>query len=257
MGFSPAWLDLREPADLLARDEALCARAGAAAGPAPVVVDLGAGTGASLRALTPHLAAGARWRLVDADAGLLALAHGRHGDAVTPFVMDLRDIAALPLEGATLVTASALLDLMPEDWVTRLAAHLAARGLPFLAMLSYDGVMTWDPALPADDAVTAAFNRHQGGDKGLGPALGPASGARTAAIFRAAGYDVAVADSPWRLGADQTALQRDLVAGIAHAAAEAGLRGAAEWGAARVAAAAVTACVIGHTDVLALPGGRA
>ncbi|HSF63168.1 MAG TPA: class I SAM-dependent methyltransferase [Paracoccaceae bacterium] len=256
MGFSPAWLDLREPADLAARDADLCARGAAAAGPAPVVVDLGAGTGASLRALTPYLAAGARWRLVDADAGLLALAQRRH-DAVTPFVMDLRDIAALPLEGATLVTASALLDLMPEDWVTALAAHLAARGLPFLAMLSYDGVMAWDPALPGDDAVTAAFNRHQGGDKGLGPALGPASGARTAAIFRAAGFDVAVADSPWRLGADQTALQRDLVAGIAQAAAETGLAGAAEWGAARVAAAGTTACLIGHTDVLAVPGARA
>lgn len=256
MGFSPAWLDLREPADLAARDAGLCARAGVAAGPAPVIVDLGAGTGASLRALTPHLAAEARWRLVDADAGLLALAAARH-DAVTPVVMDLRDINALPLDGATLVTASALLDLMPEAWVAALAAHLAARGLPFLAMLSYDGVMAWDPALPDDDAVTAAFNRHQGGDKGLGPALGPASGARTAAIFRAAGFDVAVADSPWRLGADQTALQRDLVAGIAQAADEAGLAGSADWGAARVAVAASTSCIIGHTDVLALPGGRA
>lgn len=255
MGFSPAWLDLREPADLMARDADLCARAGAVAGPAPVVVDLGAGTGASLRALTPHLAAGARWRLVDADAGLLSLAQGRHGDAVTPYVMDLRDIAALPLEGATLVTASALLDLMPEDWVARLAAHLAARALPFHAMLNYDGVMAWDPALPGDDAVTAAFNRHQGGDKGLGPAMGPASGARTAAIFRAAGYGVTLADSPWRLGPEQTALQRDLVAGIAQAAAETGLDGAGDWGAARVAAAGTTACVIGHTDLLALPGG--
>lgn len=256
MGFSPAWLDLREPADLRARDAGLCARAGAAAGLAPVVVDLGAGTGASLRALAPHLAAGARWRLVDADAGLLALAQRRH-DAVTPFVMDLRDIAALPLEGAALVTASALLDLMPEDWVAALAAHLAARGLPFLAMLSYDGVMQWDPALPGDAAVTAAFNRHQTGDKGLGPALGPASGARTAAIFRAAGYGVAVADSPWRLGPDQAALQRDLVAGIAQAATETGLEGAAAWGAARAAMADRAACVIGHTDLLALPGGRA
>lgn len=51
MGFAPQWLALREPADRAARDTALLARAAHLAGPAPVIVDLGAGTGASVRAL--------------------------------------------------------------------------------------------------------------------------------------------------------------------------------------------------------------
>jgi SAM-dependent methyltransferase len=250
MGFSADWLALRDPADRAARDGAMLRRAAAAAGPRPVIVDLGCGTGASWRALAPHLPPGTEWRLVDNDPALLAIAAAAVGDGARPVLADLGDLEALPLEGATLVTASALLDLVPEAWLAGLAGRLR---VPFYAVLSYDGRMAWTPPDPRDADVTAAFNRHQRGDKGLGPALGPDAATRAATVLEAAGFTVESADSPWRIGPDMADLQRALTDGIAAAAAETGLACAAAWGAARHAAAAATLCEIGHRDILALP----
>ncbi len=262
MSFAPDWLALREPADHAARDAALLrqaaqvavAAAGAAGAPAPVIVDLGAGTGSTARAMAPHLPAGTRWRFVDNDPALLGLAVARTGPDAVAHRGDLADLAALPLEGAHLVTASALFDLMSRDWLAALADRLAQAGIGVYAALSYDGRMIWDPALPADAAITTAFNRHQQTDKGLGPALGPEAGTVAADLLAEAGFIVATAPSPWVLEAEGgAALQAELCAGIAEAAAEAGAADAADWGAARRTAAAGTRCEIGHMDLLALP----
>lgn len=265
MGFSPDWLALREPADHAARDAALLRRAAQAAVAAaaragqgaPVIVDLGAGTGSTRRAMAPHLPAGTRWRFVDNDRALLdrAVAAADPGTA-SAHLADLAALQALPFEEAHLITASALFDLMPRDWVTALAARLAALGVPIYAALSYDGAMHWSPAHPDDAAITAAFNRHQRGDKGIGCALGPDSGQATAQVLAAAGFAIDAAPSPWVLGPDQAALQAELCAGIADAAAETGLAGASDWGRARAAAADTATCTIGHLDVLALPPGH-
>jgi SAM-dependent methyltransferase len=256
VSFSAEWLALRDPADAAARDPVLLAAAAAAArrtagGAAPVLVDLGCGTGATAQAFRPHLPQ-ARWRLVDADADLLALAVAATGGE--GHCRDLGDVAGLPLGGAHLVTASALLDLMPRDWVARLAAQLAADGIGFYAALSYDGAMEWTPAHPSDDVVVAAFNAHQRGDKGLGPALGPAAAEVTAEILTAAGFVVRLAPSPWQLGPDAATLQAELARGIAAAAGEAGCTDAGFWLAARTTGPPGR-CRIGHLDLLALPPG--
>jgi SAM-dependent methyltransferase len=250
VGFSADWLALREPADHKARDAELLQQAAMAAGPAPVILDLGCGTGSTVRAFAPHLPAGARWRLVDNDADLLAHAAVAAGDHAQTYCLDLADLDALPLEDVTLVTASALLDLMPEVWVRALSVRLR---VPFYAALSYDGRMSWRPGNALDDSVIKAFNRHQLGDKGLGPALGPNAVAVSAAAFADAGFDVMRAESPWQLSADHAPLHATLVEGIAAAAADAGATDAAEWGATRIAEASQTACRIGHGDMLALP----
>ena len=254
MGFSADWLNLREPADHAARDGALLDAAARAAGPAPVIVDLGCGTGSSRRAMAGRLPEAARWRMVDADPALLDLA-GRH-EATTTHRIDLRRIEDLPLEGATLVTASALIDLTSADWLDGLIARLAALRLPFYAALSYDGEIRFQPPHHDDAAVTAAFNRHQRGDKGFGRALGPDATDHASATLRAAGYRVETAASPWRLGPDQAPLQHALLTGIAEAAAEAGAEcDVAGWVAARGDPASRSACVVGHRDLLALPAG--
>ncbi|MFC0199169.1 class I SAM-dependent methyltransferase [Paracoccus rhizosphaerae] len=253
MGFSAQWLALREPADQKARDPALLTRAVAAAGPAPVILDLGCGTGSTVRALAPHLPETARWHLVDNDPLLLDQASAEAPGRVQVHELDLAQLDALPLEGVTLVTASALLDLMPAAWIEDLAAILAAAGLPFYAALSYDGIMSWEPALPKDHDVTRAFNDHQRSDKGLGPALGPDAGTVAATIFRAAGFNVQQAISPWRIAAEAVPLHRALVEGIADAAGQAGQPMAAEWGRARAGMASESRCLIGHLDLLALP----
>jgi SAM-dependent methyltransferase len=253
VSFDAAWLDLREPADRAARDPGLLAAAathlrGAAA---PLVLDLGCGTGATVRALGP-LVPGARWRLVDQDETLLRLARERCGPCVEPLAADLRDLEGLPLRGVRMVTASALLDLMPGGWIERLAAWLAAGGVAFYGALSYDGQMQWIPAHADDAGVRAAFNRHQRRDKGLGPALGPLATSALARALRRHGFRVRTAPSAWRLGPEHAGLQAALIAGVARAAGEAGLDAAA-WAQARRAAGASASCMVGHRDLLALP----
>ncbi len=255
MGFSATWLSLREPADHAARDAALLAAAAKAAGAAPVIVDLGCGTGSTIRALANHLQQPAAWRLVDNDADLLEHAARATEDHVTTHRIDLRDLDTLPLDGASLVTASALLDLCSRDWVQRLAERLAAQTLPFYAALNYNGAMQWSPVDPSDDAVTQAFNRHQRGDKGFGPALGADSADAIAEVFSAAGFKVLQADSPWQLGPAEADLQRELLTGIAGAAAEAGADVSDRWLQTRIGALAEARCRIGHRDLLALPPG--
>ncbi len=249
MSFTAEWLELRAPADAAARDPALRAAAAEHLGRDGVALDLGCGPGAACRALPE--AAG--WRLVDADARLLALATARCPGAETVRA-DLADLAPLPFRDARLVTAFALLDLAGEAWLEALAGRVAAAGAGLYAPLCYDGTIAWDPPLPEDAAIVAAFNAHQRRDKGLGPALGPEAATVMARAMAARGYRVRLAPSPWRLGPQQDALHRSLVAGIAEAAAEAGARGAAGWAQARLAAIG-SGCSVGHLDILALPAG--
>lgn len=246
MGFSAEWLALREPADVRARDPGLMGMAAVfAAARGGVVMDLGCGTGALARAMGPRLP-GARWRMVDGDAGLLARAAQTPG--ARAIEADLGDLDALPFGGVGLVACTALLDLMPADWAMRLARHVSDVQAGFYAALSYTGVMAFDPPHPGDAAVTAAFNRHQAGDKGLGPAMGPESVRATAAAFSAAGFAVEAAPSPWRIGPDEAPLREALLDGIAQAASEAGCAEAAVW-----RQMPRESCRVGHADLLALP----
>jgi SAM-dependent methyltransferase len=256
MAFSAEWLSLREPADLAARDSALLTRAARCVASGTCVLDLGSGTGSTVRAFEAHGFADLSWRLFDNDAALLDVAGARH-PRVECVTGDLGDLDALPLDGVGLVTASALLDLMPLDWVIAFAARLRTAGISFYGALSYDGIMHWQPALPADAEVTAHFNAHQRGDKGIGAALGPSSGEKARQIFDDRGFDVTTADSPWDIGPDQAPLHAALLEGIAGAAAEAGCAQAPDWCAARLAALPEARGAIGHKDLLAIPRGTA
>ncbi|WP_209428075.1 class I SAM-dependent methyltransferase [Pararhodobacter sp. SW119] len=255
MGFASEWLDLREPADRAARNPSLLKGATGLAG-AGTVVDLGSGTGATLRALAPGLPDATRWRLLDHDAQLLATATARHPEAEA-VRCDLARLVDLPLEDAVLVTASALLDLVSEDWLANLVARLSADKLPFYAALSYNGRMNWEPDLPRDPSIAAAFNADQRQDKGLGPALGPAAVETASSLFEAAGYVVTVAKSPWWLDARQPKLQAQLLEGIAAAAARAGEHDASSWREDRLGLLDEGRCEIGHLDLLAVPKGMA
>jgi SAM-dependent methyltransferase len=257
MSFDPGWLDLREPADRAARDPGLLAAAAEYLGAMadPVAVDLGCGTGAMVAAFSGRIGVPARWRLVDNDARLLGIAAARGGAGAETCKMDLAGIADLPLADAQLVTASALFDLVSRDWVEALADRLAGASVALYAALSYDGTLEWEPELPEDAAVRAAFNAHQLRDKGLGPALGPAAGEALLSALARRGYFVRRAASPWRLGPAEAELQLALIGGIVAAVGETGLLAAAGWGQARRAAMAASTCRVGHVDLLALPPG--
>ncbi|MCC4297775.1 methyltransferase domain-containing protein [Aurantimonas coralicida] len=259
-GFDTNWLDLREPADGAARDTGLLQGAVAwleGAGDAPLTVDLGCGTGSTLRAVSPH-APRLRWRLVDNDAALLSEAGRRLAATqnVETVQADLTDLDALDLSDVRLVTASALFDLASRDFVERLADRLVAAGAGLYAALSYDGSVAWSEEHRLDAAVVAAFNRHQRGDKGLGTALGPDAGPALADAFAARGYAVRTAPSPWRLGADEASLRRLFDVGMANAVAETGAIATpdlAGWRQMRMENAGRGTCRVGHLDVLALP----
>lgn len=256
-GFSTTWLDLREPVDHAARDDALlravCSEL--AEKGEVTIVDLGCGTGSTVRALSRHLSSPARWRLVDNDDALLAAARERLAmHEVSLVEADLRDIAALPLEGADIVTASALFDLVSRDWLEAFASALELRGIGLYAALNYDGFTRFEDAHPADGHMLDAFNAHQLGDKGFGPALGPTSPAIIEEVFGAAGFTIESAESPWVVPAGE--LQRQLVEGLATAVRETGLvqqNEIAAWLAHRSASGG--RIWVGHRDVFARPVG--
>lgn len=255
-GFDPDWLALREPADHAARAPSLLAAAVAAAGTMPLVVDLGCGTGSNLRAVAPGLPTPQRWRLVDHDPALLTIASAGAPEGTACATADLREIDALPLDGATLVTASALFDLVSADWFDRFAARLAAARLPLYAVLTYDGLTRWTPPHPLDAVMIRALNDHQTSDKGFGPALGPAATAHMRRALESFGYDVRTADSPWTLDGDDAALAVATSAGYARSAIDLGAAtaGAAEeWLAFRRQVAGTGTMLVGHADLLALP----
>jgi SAM-dependent methyltransferase len=252
MAFASDWLALREAADRAARDKNLLDQAIALAGPAPVIVDLGCGTGSSVRTLAPLLPTQTTWRLVDNDQALLDIAATDAGPSATLHLLDITDVHRLPLDGATLVTCSALLDLVTEEWLRELARTLT---VPFYAALTYNGMMRWIPALETDQAITEAFNAHQRHDKGLGPALGPTAADTAAQVFEEAGFRVVSSESLWSLESTEAPLQRALVEGIGQAAKERGDEDALSWATHRTAAAEQTQCLIGHTDVVAIPPG--
>jgi SAM-dependent methyltransferase len=263
--FSIDWLNLREPADFVARDKSLVQtllswliRQASAN-----VVDLGAGTGSTLRAFSrlasTELMQKLSWILVDLDKNLLDEAAHRHQDqyALKIVQKDLTDVASLPLENMQLVSASALFDLASADFVDDLVARLDAKSTAFYAALNYDGSTQWYPEHPLDEKVLAAFNRDQLRDKGFGPALGPAATDYLKMVLVKKGYRVWVKSSPWQLNEQDENLVCELIRGVASAVAQHNdpdlQKGLADWQAYRLANAATGKCVIGHLDLLALP----
>lgn len=255
-GFSTDWLELRAGADARARDPSLIARLAAHLGERPLrILDLGAGTGASLRALAPRIGAAQHWVLADGDAALLARARPVAGATLERREVDLAaGLAALFEPAPDLVTASAFFDLCGAAWIDRLAACVASAGATLYAALTYDGREVWAPAHPLDTEVLAAFHADQRRDKGLGRALGPDAHGYLCDRLRALGYRVREAGSDWQLAQPRdAALIRALAEGSAAAASgQMGAERAAEWRAERTRAEEV---LIGHRDVLALPPG--
>lgn len=224
--FSAEWLALRESHDLRARNPMVLDAVAAAFKLLDTisVVDLACGAGSTVRALSSHLPARQRWDLVDNDQRLLKVAcSGKPaGDIKLNAVqLDLGGNFEVMLDGTRdVITASALLDLVSETWLDRLAHHSAARALPVYAALIYDGRIDLSPADPLDGAIASAVNAHQRTDKGFGPALGPRAAAAAISRFEALGYSIVHGTSDWVIGTVDHEIQVELLAGWATAATE-------------------------------------
>ncbi|NLP83360.1 SAM-dependent methyltransferase [Microbacterium sp. CFH 90308] len=262
---SADWLTLREDADAGSRSRALAVKAGRMLRPPVVVHDLGTGTGSMVRWSAPLLPGPQTWVLHDWNDALLqhaaaAAAHDRDGRAVAVRTRagELGLLQGADLAGASLVTASALLDVLSADEVGAVVAACIAAGAPALFALSVTGRVTLDPIDPGDGVFEAAFNDHQRRlveDRHL---LGPDAATVVADLFRAAGWSVRVADSPWRLEPGDAALITEWLDGWL-AAAVAQRPALREWAAeyARMRMAQLAAdrlrVVVHHVDLLAWP----
>lgn len=259
-GFHSDWLTLREPEDVRVRSTALVSMIAEHLKNEPLkILDLGAGTGANHRFLDRHLQ-GAQWLLVDNDRELLARAatNKLSADRLETRVLDL----ATALDSGDLfadrdlVTASALLDLVSEDWMLALARRCGDAQTAVLFALTYNGEAQCTPIDAEDEAVRELVNIHQQTNKGFGPALGPNAADSAARAFDAAGYEVWRAASDWELGPASPALQTQLIEGWSEAAEAIAPERAAllrDWKARRLAhvAAGRSRVVVGHEDIAA------
>ncbi|WP_137134291.1 class I SAM-dependent methyltransferase [Rhizobium sp. FKY42] len=261
-GFDKSWLALREPADLAARDPGLVERtlSWLSQKERPVIVDIGCGTGSSVRALGTKFPPDLQmdWRLVDYDSELLSEARRQLGDDGFEYhQVDLNQLEDLPLEGASLLSASAFFDLASARFCEEMAALVAERHCAFYAALNYDGKVEWNHPHPLDSEVVRDFNQHQRMDKGLGCALGPQAVAHLQGAFESLEYRILVAESPWDLGEEQAMLQQEMLKGMVGPILEIGRLGPAEvddWLAFRLDRVhEFSSCRVGHLDILALP----
>jgi len=217
------WLSLREAADAAARSQTLLAELVAAL-PArrPLrIVDLGTGTGSNVRYLSSRLPQPQEWLVVDRDPSLLDRLTACVDVPLTTRATNLGSLTDDLFSGRDLVTASALLDLVSESWLQRLARASREAGAAALFALTYNGDSRCDPVEPEDEWVRSLMNRHQRqNDKGFGRAAGPDATDAADRAFTSAGYFVRRATSDWVLDPAMAPMQRTLIEGWAEAALE-------------------------------------
>jgi hypothetical protein len=265
---SPHWLALREPADAAARSPELAERLARhlPTGTPLEVHDLGGGSGSMGRWLAPRLPGPQHWVVHDRDDALLELAVADPPEAtaggarvtVEGRLSDITRLAPGDLDGASLVTASALLDMLTADELTRVLDTCTGIGsCPILIALTVVGRVALTPADPLDARMAAAFNDHQRRSTTAGRLLGPDAAALAVRRLRAGGAEVLVRSSPWRLGAADAALAAEWLGGWVAAACEqepALAEDAAAYRERRLAQAAAgeLAVTLDHADILVL-----
>jgi SAM-dependent methyltransferase len=270
--FSADWLALRESADTRARAEPLARLVGDRFQDVSElrVLDLGAGTGANVRYLAKLLPAHTQWLLIDNDRALLDRAAAEVGTTGSGTASSGIETRAIDLAhafdrtaddiwaGRDLITASALLDLVSEQWLLALARRCRDTSASVLFALTYNGDLTCSPAEPEDEMVRELVNGHQRTNKGFGLALGPDAAESAARVFDELGYEVWRQESDWELGPDSVELQAQLIEGWVEAAGVIAPEDAVlleSWKSRRLAhvAAGRSRLIVGHEDLAGWP----
>lgn len=226
---SSDWLELREAEDARARSTELAQTAGALLPGGQITVhDLGSGTGSMMRWLAPLLPGPQTWVLHDWNAGLTARAiaggppHDRDGAPVTirSRVGELELLDAGDLAGASLVTASALLDVLTAQEAHAIVDACLAVGAPALLSLSVTGDVDLTPWNARDILFARAFNAHQRREVDGRRLLGRYGAPIVHGLFGRAGWNVRKALTTWRLNADEPELLGEWFDGWVDAAVE-------------------------------------
>ena len=241
-GFSTDWLNLREPYDHGARNRNVERKVAAwCRGQENSwlrIVDLGAGTGSNFRALSPRLPGRQEWLLLDHDAVLLQqvtkltcnwadeCAYDWHiaddrihiGNCIVHCQqIDFAHGLILPPQRIDLLSAAALMDLVSAAWFESL---ISCDCDAIYTVLTYDGRIEWQPQDAWDKTARGLVNRHQLGDKGFGPALGPQAPAAMARRLARHGFEVVSGHSDWFLTRADRAIQSYLLNGWYQAIAQ-------------------------------------
>ncbi len=259
------WLALREAEDARARSAVLAAAVSGLLADGPLVVhDLGSGTGSMMRWLAPRLPSPQTWVLHDWNASLTARAtdgrppRDRSGRpvAIRSRIGELDQLDASALRGASLVTASALLDVLTAAEAHAIVDACLAAGAPVLLALSVTGDVALTPWDPVDIRFARAFNAHQRREVAGRRLLGRFGATLVGGLFREAGWQVRTALTTWQLHRREPLLLAEWFDGWTDAAAEQDPRllretaGYRELRWAQQARGELRACVY-HLDLLA------
>jgi trans-aconitate methyltransferase len=255
------WLSLREDADATARSAELASLLSdhLASRPGLIIRDLGCGIGSMGRWLAGRLPGPQHWILHDRDPGLLsrAVAGMPRNVTVTGELQDITRLRAADLSGTSLVTASALLDLLTADELDTLITAITEAKCPAMFALSVVGVVEFEPVDALDAELGKAFNAHQRRTTEGRRLLGPDAVDTAAALFEKQGAVVHRQASPWRLAAPEHALIIEWLHGWVAAAVEhqPELAEHAEAYLERRTEDADLRVFVQHEDILALPAG--
>jgi hypothetical protein len=226
---SSEWLALREPADADARSRELALTVAALLPAGPIVIhDLGSGTGSMMRWLAPFLPGPQTWILHDWNENLTAQAidgarsTDRDGGAVSvqSRTGNLTHLHATDLAGASLVTASALLDVLTSRETHAIVNACVRAGCPTLLALSVTGDVRLDPQDERDGAFQDAFNAHQLRQADDRQQLGRYGAPIARGLFAEAGWGVRSGTTLWRLDHTRARLLREWFDGWVDAAVE-------------------------------------
>jgi hypothetical protein len=234
---SSEWLSLREPEDAATRSRELALAAAALLEqkvlkqtleqtplqhrtlqqtplqPTPLSIhDLGSGTGSMMRWLAPLLPGPQTWTLHDWNADLIEQAAAgirpldRDGVPISVRTQpgNLADLRAAVLgpagqPAASLVTASALLDVLTVNEIHAIVDAVLDVGCPVLLALTVTGDVRLSPADELDPAFQAAVNAHQRRDIGTRRQVGQDGAAIAGRLFTEAGWHVRSSTTTWRL----------------------------------------------------------
>jgi hypothetical protein len=219
-----------------------------------------------MRWLAPLLPGPQTWVLHDWNAnlvdratnGAVPLDRERRRVSISTRTAELAHLDPEHLDGASLVTASALLDVLTVQEIRAVIDACVAVGCPVLLSLSVTGAVRLEPPDPRDDVFAASFNAHQQRRAGGRRLMGLDGVALAQRLFLEAGWSIRRSASCWRLGDHDPRLLEQWFDGWCDAALEqrADLEvereGYRALRSSQLRRGALSAVVV-HTDLLAWP----